>query len=372
MILGAVIDAGIQVEFLRGELDKLHCDGWTLTAERGVSAGLAGTRAVVRVTRAEPAQRTLGDVTEILEGSGLDAGAKTQAIQVFQRLAEAEGRVHGVAPGEVHFHDVGAIDAIVDVVGAVVGLRALELQRIFVSSLPLGLGQVESAHGLLPLPAPATLELIAAANAPTRPVETDRELVTPTGAAILTTLGEFRQPTMNVSRAGVGLGTRVLPWPNILRLWTGTMSEEDLVTGEITIIEANLDDSSPEQLGFAMERLFAAGALDVFFTPVQMKKNRPGVVLTVLSPTEAAEMLAAVVLRETSSLGVRLRPSHRIMATRRNDSVVTEFGPIQVKVKRLDGQDVVSPEFEDCARVAREQHLPLATIYAAVLRAVGG
>jgi hypothetical protein len=255
------------------------------------------------------------------------------------------------------------------VVGSVIGLDVLGVERVYASSLPIGTGKIASAHGTLPLPAPATLELLAEANAPTRPVATEFELVTPTGAAILTTLAEFNQPPMTIEKTGIGLGGRDLPWPNILRLWVGTTVEDDLYPGEISVIETNLDDSSPEQLAFAMERLFEAGALDVFFTPVQMKKNRPAVVLTVLASPPQADALARMMLRETSSLGVRFRSAQRLMAPRRGDTLTTTFGPVQVKIKRIDGEDIVAPEFEDCARVAREHGVPIAAVYAAVFRA---
>lgn len=371
MVLGALVSAGLDVDILRMELSKLPFDGWELSATQASSAGLAGTRVRVRVTASEAAHRTLGDVRAILDASKLSDIAKLRASRVFEQLAEAEGKVHGVPADQVHFHDVGAIDAICDVAGAMIGIEALGLERIYASSLPVATGSVNSAHGTLPLPAPATLELLARAHAPTRPVTSEFELVTPTGAAILTSLAEFSQPPMTIEKTGVGLGGRELPWPNVLRLWVGTAVENDLHTGDVTVIETNLDDSSPEQLAFAMERLFEAGALDVFFTPVQMKKNRPAVVLTVLASSAQTDALARLMLRETSSLGVRFRPAQRLMAPRRSDTLATMFGPIQVKIKRVDGEDVIAPEFEDCARVARERGVPIAAVYAAVLRAAG-
>jgi uncharacterized protein (TIGR00299 family) protein len=371
MLLGALVDAGLPVETLRSRLEQLPVSGWKLDAERAVSSGLAGTRVSVTLTEPDQPERTLGDVEAILDGATLPTPILDRSRAVFRALAEAEGAVHGVPADRVHFHDVGAIDAIVDVVGAVIGLETLGIDRVHASSLPVGTGRVQSAHGALPLPAPATLALIAAARAPTRPSNTEAELVTPTGAAILTTLAAFTQPPMAIERTGVGLGRKQLAWPNVLRLWIGAATAGDLNTGEITVIETNLDDSSPEQLAFAMERLFDAGALDVFFTPVQMKKNRPAVVLTVLSTPAQADALARLMLRETSSLGVRFRPAQRLMAPRRSDTLATDLGPIQVKIKRVDGEDIVAPEYEDCARVARERGLPIATVYAAVLRAAG-
>lgn len=368
MILGALVDAGLDVELLRSELLKLRLDGWRLEAKRVAKGGLAGTQVRVHVDALGPAERTLGDVERIIRAGELDTEVQERALQIFTSLAVAEGRVHGAEPDQVHFHDVGAVDAMVDVVGAVIGLRSLKVEQVYASGLPLALGSVETAHGRLPLPAPATLELIAQGRVPTRPVAEEGELVTPTGAAILTTLAEFRQPAMTVETVGTGVGVKDFPWPNVLRLWLGSVAADELYTGEVAIIETNLDDSSPEQLAFAMERLLEAGALDVFFTPVQMKKNRPGVVLTVLAPPAEAHALARVVLRETSSLGVRFRAADRLMAPRRNGTVSTAFGRVQVKVKTIDGEDVVAPEYEDCARVARERGIPIAAVYAEVLR----
>ncbi len=369
MILGALLDAGLEPGLLESGLQKLPFQGWKLDISRSTRAGLAGTQVKVIVEQREQAQRTLSDVAQVLESGQLSPHIKTRALSVFERLAEAEGKVHGVAPDEIHFHDVGAIDAIVDVVGAVIGLDALGVDQCFASALPLGYGSVQSAHGILPLPAPATLELIAAASAPTRPVATEMELVTPTGAAILTSFATFSQPGMTIDAVGIGLGARDLPWPNILRLWLGGPTATNLYTGEVTVIETNLDDSSPEQLAFAMERFFEAGALDVFFTPAQMKKNRPGVVLTVLANPSQADALARAILRETSSLGVRFRSAQRLMTPRRSASVDTAFGPIQVKVKTIDGDEVIAPEYEDCARVARERGVPIAAVYTAAFRA---
>lgn len=372
MILGALIGAGLDPDLLRSELATLPFDGWTLEVGPATRGGLAGTRVNVAVApESGPTHRTLGDVRAIIDASKLPDEVKERAGAVFANLAEAEGRVHGEPAEQVHFHDVGAIDAIVDVVGAVVGLRALGIESVYASSLPVATGSIQSAHGTLPLPAPATLELIGRVGAPTRPAPGPMELVTPTGAAILTTLATFQQPTMRIEATGIGLGKKETPWPNLLRLWVGTETPSELYSGEITVIETNLDDSSPEQLAFAMERLFEAGALDVFFTPVQMKKNRPAVILTVLAQPAQADALARVMLRETTSLGVRFRPAERLMAPRRNDSLSTELGSVRVKIKRIDGEDVVAPEYEDCARVARERGVPIAAVYAAVFRTWG-
>ena len=369
MILGALIDVGLEVEALRGQLGGLGLGGYELMSEKTSRSGLAGTQVRVEVEVKRQPRRTLRGIEDIIGTSTCAPSVKERAIDVFRALGRAEAEVHGIDLEEVHFHEVGAVDAIVDVVGACIGLETLGIEQVFASSMPLGHGTVHTSHGPLPLPAPATLALMAASRAPTRPVDIEAELVTPTGAAILSTLGTFCQPDMAIDRVGTGFGQRELPWPNALRVWIGDSTASDLQTDEITVIETNLDDSTPEHAGFAMERLLDAGALDVFFTPIQMKKNRPGFQLSVLCSPADASRLAAVVLRETTSLGVRLRGSRRIIAPRRTESVHTVFGPLQVKIKTLDGRDVVCPEFEVCARVARERDVPIADVYAAVLAA---
>jgi len=369
MVLGALLDAGLEEEALRSRLRGLAVRGYDLSVQRVRRSGFAGTHVRVVLADEPPVERRLSDIELIITSSDLPPFVQERSIAVFRRLAAVEARVHGIEVEQVHFHEVGAVDAIVDVVGASIGLALLEADAIYASSLPLGSGMIKSAHGMLPLPAPATLALIADAGAPTRPLDIQAELVTPTGAALLTTLATFRQPPMTINHIGVGFGTRELPWPNALRVWVGNEVESGLETGEVTVIETNLDDSTPEQVGYALERLLEAGALDAFLAPVQMKKNRPGVVLTVLAPAARADALARLVLRETSSLGVRFRASQRLMAPRRPATLQTRFGPLQVKIKSLDGRDIVAPEYEECARVARERGVPLAEVYRAVAAA---
>ncbi len=319
--------------------------------------------------------RHLSDVLAIIEGSTLDPDVKARASSVFRRLAQAEARVHGTTVEEVHFHEVGAVDAIVDVVGAVLGLKALGVERAYASSLPMGSGTIQTAHGLLPVPAPATLELLAEAKAPMRPSEAKTELVTPTGAALLAELAEFHQPSLRLRAVGHGFGRKQLPWANCLRLWLGdpleTGGTADAERDEICVIEANLDDTTPELLGAAMGRLFAAGALDVYFTPIQMKKNRPGVKLSVLGPPELEGELAATVLRETTTLGVRVTTARRLKGRRWQESVATPWGPVRVKVKEFAGQRTAAPEYDDCLRVADSSGAPVAEVYEAAKAAAG-
>ncbi|MBM2809288.1 MAG: larC [Chloroflexi bacterium] len=369
MILGSLVDAGLDLSHLRDALAALPVAGFELSAEPMTRHGLVGTHLRVMLAQKETHPRYLAEIEHIIESSALSERVKGASLGVFRRLGEVEAHVHGIPVEEVHFHEVGAVDAIVDIVGAAIGMEALDLDGVYASALPMGRGSVETAHGRLPLPAPATLELLAGSGAVTYGVDLEAELVTPTGAAILVTLAEFRQPQMTIDRIGLGFGTRELPWANALRVWLGTAAEAGLEVGEVTVIETNLDDCTPEQAGFAMERLLAAGALDVFFTPIQMKKNRPSVLLTVMCLPVMADSLARIVLRETTSLGVRYSNRRRLMCPRLDGEIETAFGTLRVKIKIIDGQEIVCPEYEECARVARERSLPLGDVYAAVVAA---
>lgn len=369
MALGALVDAGLPLETLQEQLARLGLTGYRLAAHRRQDYGISGTRVEVLVDTASQPERRLAEIVSLLETSRLEPAVVARARAVFERLARAEARVHGVRPEEVHFHEVGAVDAIVDIVGVVAGLQALGVTRVFASSLPLGGGAVQTRHGLLPLPAPGTLEILAEVGAPTRPVATDRELVTPTGAALLAELATFEQPPLRIRRVGYGYGRHQLPWPNCARLWLGEHEQVVAIREELAVLETNLDDMTPEQLGYVMERLFAAGALDVYFQPLYMKKNRPGVLLGVIARPVQVATLAALVLAETSSLGVRVSRLERYAAERVERSVETPFGTLRVKVKRLADREVLAPEYEDAARLARASGVPLTEIYHAVYRA---
>ncbi len=367
MTLGALVDAGVDLDLLRGELARLPVRGYRLSAERVRSKGLQGTLVRVDLDPDEPQpHRHLSDVLAIIEGSTLDPAVKARATAVFRRLAAAEAKVHGTTVEEVHFHEVGAVDAIVDVVGAIVGLNALGVERAYASSLPTGSGTVQTAHGLLPVPAPATLELLTAARAPMRPSEAQTELVTPTGAALLAELAEFQQPALRLARVGIGFGQKQLPWANCLRLILGDPVDalpRDGERDEIVVLEANLDDTTPEMLGAAMGRLFEAGALDVYFTPIQMKKNRPAVLLSVLAPVDLEKTIAATVLRETTTLGVRVTTARRLKGKRWQETVDTPWGEVRVKMKAFDGQTSAAPEYDDCLRVADDAGVTVGEVY---------
>ena len=364
MTLGALVDAGLAIDELRAAVGHLPIGGYELTAEPVVSKGISGTRVSVTVAEAQP-QRHLSDVLDLIERCGLPDSVRATASNVFRRLAEAEAKIHGEPVERVHFHEVGAVDALVDVVGAVWGFDRLGVEHVFVAPLPTGSGKVRSAHGLIPVPAPATLELARQANAPIVPSPVESELVTPTGAALAVELGEFRQPPMTVERVGYGFGRKEMPWANALRLWLGQPVGASAAQDDVSLLETNVDDSTPELLGAAMERLLEAGALDVYFTPIQMKKNRPATKLAAICLPEKEPEIARLLLAETSTLGVRVQRLHRYKAERWVERVETPWGSVAVKIKSFEGRRTAAPEYDDCLRVARESGVAVAEIYQA-------
>jgi uncharacterized protein (TIGR00299 family) protein len=373
MLLAALIDLGLPVGELSAALGRMRLSGYALSAEKLVTHGLSGTRLTVRDDLDAHPARHLPDVRELIQSSGLSAWVKKTSVAVFERLARAEAGIHGVPVEKVHFHEIGAVDSLVDIVGFAVGLELLGVQVVRSSPVPLGSGTVQTAHGLLPVPAPATAALLAEVGAPTRPHPAETEIVTPTAAALLAELAVFAFPPLTLRRIGYGIGAKELPWANVVRAFLGdTADPESSAVEETTVlIECNIDDSTGEELGFVMERLFAAGALDVWFTPIQMKKNRPGVMLSVLARPSDSTALAATVLQETSTLGVRISPPlARLVCDREMREVTTHWGVVQVKVKLLNGVvHSAAPEYEDCARIAREHGIPLRRVMDAARRA---
>ena len=367
MTLGALVDAGCPVERLREELRGLSVAGWELTAEKVWKNGMAAT--YVRVNAEDQKKhRSLSAILEILEKSKLAARVRERAAAVFTKLGEAEASVHDVPLEKIHFHEVGAVDAIVDIVGACVGFEALGVEKFACSALNVGGGTAKMAHGVLPVPAPATAKLLI--GKPTYSNGVQKELVTPTGAAIVATLCEEfgPQPAMSVSAIGYGAGTADLEGqPNVLRIMVGDAAEKTVAgfDEEIAVIEANLDDMNPQIYGYFLEQALAAGALDVYTTPVQMKKNRPGVLLTVLCKPSDTQKLMGLIFAETTTFGVRTYRAHRKVLPREWVNVRTEFGEVRVKVSRVNGRILhVAPEFEDCKRVAEEKGVPLQRVIA--------
>lgn len=374
MFLSAALDAGLSLEVLRAALATLPLQGYQLLSEPFVDKGIRGLRFDVRMSQPEQEQPTrhLSDMVALLNASALAPQVRDTALAMFHCLAEAEATVHGTSIEEVHFHEVGALDSIVDIVGAAIAIDALGITQLYASSLPFTSGHVQTAHGLLPVPAPATLEILRRVKAPWQPCPVEGELVTPTGAAILATLARFKMPAMTIERVGYGFGQKRFPWPNCLRLCLGQgrsatragAQSGDADTDWVTVIESNIDTMSGELLGGLMERLLAAGALDVSYTPMQMKKNRPAVLISVICPVEQGDALAQVLLRETSTLGVRMQQVQRLKAQRTFEHIETLLGSMTVKIKRLGSQIIsAAPEYEECQRLARERNMPLEEVY---------
>jgi hypothetical protein len=364
MILGALLDAGLSIERLREEIAKLQLTHYTLDVTKVVKKGIGGAQAqiVIDQDHHDHHHRHLAHIREIINASDLDAKIKTQSIAIFERLAEAEARVHRSSVEAVHFHEVGAMDAIIDVVGAVVGLSVLGIDKIFCSPLHVGSGTIECAHGTLPVPAPATAELIK--GRPAYSTGVAGELLTPTGAAILTTLaaGFGPMPAMTVGQIGYGAGTADPGIPNLLRVAIGEARDDvgDYAVEQTVLIETNIDDMNPQLYDHLMGRLLNEGALDVFLTAVQMKKNRPGTLLSVICKSDAVGTLADILMQETTTIGLRWRVENRIMAAREIRRINTVHGPVAVKLARSNGRIInLTPEYDDCKRLALEKGLPL-------------
>jgi pyridinium-3,5-bisthiocarboxylic acid mononucleotide nickel chelatase len=364
MILGALVDAGVSIEELNGEIGKLGLQSISIRAEMVTKSGIGGTKIAVVGGDSDHhhVHRHLHDIEAIIQGSQLDTATRRICVEIFRRLAEAEARVHRIPVDQVHFHEVGAVDTIVDVVGSVVGLQLLGVERVHCSPLNMGGGTVRCAHGELPVPAPATAELVR--GKPVYSSGVNAELLTPTGAVILSTLAtRFGVlPPMNVDRIGYGAGGHEMPFPNLLRLFVGECdpSVSGLESDSVVILEANVDDMNPQIFDFVMGELFAAGALDVYLTPVQMKKNRSAVLISVICPNAIQQECARILLRETTTIGVRWALSHRLKAQRSIIEVQTPYGTVRCKIAHdASGVLNVAPEYEDCKRLAHASHVPL-------------
>jgi hypothetical protein len=371
MVLGALVDAGCDLARIEAELRKLPVAGWTISAEKVKRGAIAATQVCVATIETHH-HRGLSKILEHIAAAQLAPRVAERASAIFRKLGEAEARVHNVPIEKVHFHEVGAVDSIVDIVGAAVGFELLGLDEFHCSALNVGGGRVNTAHGNLPVPAPATADLLR--GSPTYSNGIERELVTPTGAAIVSTLsGSFGPLPHMVTRAiGYGAGGADLKeQPNVLRLLIGDGAAQSDATkwghanDEVFVIEASIDDMNPQIYGYFVERALAAGALDVFATPVQMKKNRPGQLLTVLCEPAATEHLVELIFRETTTIGVRTHRTQRRTLERQIVPVETSFGSIRVKVSRNNGTILnAAPEYEDCQRIALEKNVPLKQVLA--------
>ena len=374
MLLGALLDAGLSLDTLRQELSKLGVSGYELVTSQETRCEVRGTKLTVDLR--DSARYSPQGLLDVVEGSSFSPAIKERARQVLTSLWEAEGRVHGESQDVLKLEELGSVDTLVDVVGVVLGLEYLGVTEVYASPIILGAAEPPRWPGGYATPAPATLQLVASSGAPVvedRPIfEGAGELTTPTGAALITTLARFQRPAMSVSGVGVGLGSKDPPkFPNVLRLWLGEVAEAGSPDKQdpdkqdnVVLLETNLDDVPGMVLGYAQERLFDLGALDVWYIQVQMKKNRPGVIFSALVPEELEAEACRLIMRETPTLGVRTRRVERYVADRVSLPMETQFGVVSVKVKSLGGQPVAAaPEFEDCRRIALAQGLSFQEVY---------
>jgi len=379
MIIGALLDAGMPLHELLTGLDALNLDGYEIKADKVTKSGIAATHFDVILKDehhhhedvGHHHHRNLADIVRIIETSELNAHVKDMSLAIFYRLAEAEAAVHGVGVDQVHFHEVGAVDAIIDIVGAAIAFDYLGIEEVYSSPLTLGSGTIKCDHGILPVPAPATAELIK--GVPITECNIKTELTTPTGAAIITTMarGYCSLPTMKIEKIGVGAGTKDLKeQPNICRVFLGKngKNSEPLCEDTVLVLTTNIDDSTPEILGYMMERLFEEHALDVSYTPITMKKNRPGVTMTVIALPESEETMLDIIFSESSTLGVRKSLEKRAILPRKSLEIETVYGKLAVKATEYKGKTKLAAEFESAVALAKEKRVPLRAVYDALAK----
>jgi pyridinium-3,5-bisthiocarboxylic acid mononucleotide nickel chelatase len=367
MVLGALLDVGVPLELLLEELNKVPVGGYSIRVEKEQRGLITGTRVIIDVDH-QPS-RSFKDIEVLIHRSELEERVKERVLTIFCNLARAESRVHNLPISEVHFHEVGAVDSILDVAGAVIGLHCLEIDRVHSSSVPIGRGFVQTHHGLLPLPAPATVLLLE--GVPIFGTDAERELVTPTGAAILSSLAEAYGPVPEMTLISSGYGVGSHPQsdpPNLLRMLVGT-SRSSFESKHLLMLETNIDDMNPEFYAYVLDKLFALGVLDASLTPVQMKKNRPGVVLGILIEPALKARSLELIFKETTTLGVRIHEVERVELTRRPETIQTPYGQCQAKrVDLPDGKQRVIPEYEGCRRIAEDHGIPIQEVYEEVRR----
>jgi len=363
MILGALIDAGLSPRLLRQELKKLRLPSVHLKTTKVLKGGLTATQVVVEGKSEKKSHRTLKEMLRIIDRSTLEPGIKEQSREIFRRIASVEGGIHRRPMEDIHFHEIGGLDSVVDIAGAVWGIRRLGIERIYVSRVNVGTGFVKCEHGTIPVPSPAALSLMR--GKPIYSSGVEKELLTPTGAALLSTLGsEFGTlPPMKVERIGYGAGRSDLPHPNLLRVMIGTV-EAAAGMERVMVVETNIDDMNPQFYDYVMERLLALEVMDVFVTPILMKKNRPATLLTVICPAEKLASVTRFLLKETTTLGMRWHEEERVRADREILTLQTKYGAIRFKLARWEGKRVnLSPEYEDCKRLATRTRIPLKDIF---------
>jgi pyridinium-3,5-bisthiocarboxylic acid mononucleotide nickel chelatase len=365
MNLGAMIDLGVEESYLINELNKLNLQGWELIVEKDQRHGIGGTKVTVKKTRHEHAHRHLSDIEKIVDDSNLDKNTKELSKKIFMKIATAEAYVHGISPEHVHFHEVGAVDSIIDIVGAAICYNALKVEGVHVSQVELGSGFVNCDHGKLPVPAPATAEIIK--DIPVKIGGVDFEATTPTGAAILSVLGtDFSSDfQMKIEKTAYGVGQKDHPdVPNLLRVFLGETVSGSESGHDALQIECNIDDMNPEFFEYISERLFKAGASDVFCSNIIMKKGRPGIVLNVLCETGSAESVKNIIFTESTSLGIRIFPFRKDTLTRKFETVKTIYGNVTVKRSFYKGKEVsFKPEYEECKKIAADTGIPVKEVY---------
>ncbi|MBI5894356.1 MAG: nickel pincer cofactor biosynthesis protein LarC [Deltaproteobacteria bacterium] len=387
MTLGALIDLGLNLNTLKKELKKLPLKNYKLSAKKGERHFIAGTNFTVNIGEAHN-HRTYLDIKRMIEKSRLKLPVKDLSLKIFKTLAEAEAKVHNCKVENVHFHEVGAVDSIIDIVGTAIGINELGIEKVYSSPLPLGGGTIKTSHGIMPVPAPATIEILK--GVPIQPSYVKGEIVTPTGAAIIKTLAHSfgEMPQMNILKTGYGVGDKDFKEvPNLLRVIMGKNNHplipplkkvgrvgffEHGVKGQekkLIMLETNIDDMNPQIYEYVIERLFDARALDVFLTPIQMKKNRPAILLNCLCEEEQKDKLLEIIFKETTSIGIRAYPIERYCLDRNIQKVSTKYGRISVKVSKLNGEIVnIQPEYEDCQRIAKEKQAPLKEVWIEAIR----
>jgi len=369
MAVGALLDAGLKVEALEKELKKLGLSGYQLEVNKVVKKGISATQFKVKI-KEEGVERRFRDILDILEKSKLDEEVKRETKKIFFNIAQAESKIHQKDIDKIHFHEIGGLDSIIDITSAVIGVKTLGIEEIYSSALPVGKGFVKCAHGLIPVPAPATLELLK--NIPIYSGGIESEMITPTGAAIISTLAKNfgERPLMKIERIGYGAGEKEFAIPNLLRVSIGEKVLNDgnlkdgYVNDEAVLIETNIDDMNPEFYDYIMDQLFSQGALDVFLTPIQMKKNRPAHMLSVIVYEQDLREMLEVLFSESTTLGVRIREIKRLRLAQQNFIAETKYGKIKVKVGIFKGKiKNIAPEYEDCKKIAKQHKIPLKEVY---------
>ncbi len=363
MILGALIDAGLDMKELESELTKLKISGYKIKAAKTAKKGISGTKFSIDIKELN-VERRLKDIIEIVDRSDLDDDIKDLSKRAFQELAAVEAKIHGKSVNQIHLHEVSGLDSIIDVIGSFIGIKKLGIKATYSSRIHVGAGFVECQHGVLPIPAPATLELLK--GVPIYSQGIPAELATPTGVCILKTLSQNfgTMPEMRVEKVGYGAGSRDLEIPNLLRVYIGEASQGGYESEEAILIETNIDDMNPELLAYAAETLLKQGALDVFMTPIYMKKHRPGIMLSVLTTEDKLDHMLSIVFGETTTLGVRIHRLEKKKLSREIISVATRFGEVKVKVGKTGKQITnIAPEYESCQEIAQKQEIPLKDVY---------